>query len=247
MLHIAALDDSARWVAICADSRDAGPVNLSLQLWDTHTMQRIAAPLANDRWQAWSLVVNDDRSPLAVGTFSGPILLFNVLRNADGVTLEPTAELVGHTGMVNSLAFHPSEHRLVSSARDQTPKVWDLETRTEVATLHGATNCANCLVFDPQGDRLVSGSVGIMGTDNVARLWGTERLSAADAAARVAAMRAYNEARRHLRGQEWNHETCAEAVRQVAEDPTLPADVRQFATDELLTRLISRQVHDEER
>ena len=237
---ITALDDSARWIAVCAEVLDSSGLNLSLQVWDLLAGRRISAPIEHSELLASRLALSGDGSQLAVGTFSGPILLFHVDRHSNSITFQPDGRLLGHTRYITALAFHPSERRLVSSAKDQGLKIWDLESRAEVATLHGHPANADCLVFDAAGEQLVSGSSGAFGSDNVVRLWGTHRLSDRDAAQRAAAMRAYHEARRHLAGRDPTAEACAEAACQVANDATLPADVRRFAAEELPERMVER-------
>jgi len=64
------------------------------------------------------------------------------LRVRHGATRESPAlvrDLVGHTGGVTACAVTPDSRRAVSASRDQTLKVWDLESGRLFATLEGHT------------------------------------------------------------------------------------------------------------
>ena len=43
----------------------------------------------------------------------------------------------GHNGYVNSVAFNHNGTLLASGSRDKKIKLWNLETKTEIATLEG--------------------------------------------------------------------------------------------------------------
>jgi WD40 repeat protein len=48
---------------------------------------------------------------------------------------QPLAVLPGHEADVEAVAFHPSRRRAISVSEDKTMKVWDLESRRELATI----------------------------------------------------------------------------------------------------------------
>ena len=89
------------------------------------------------------------------------------------VRLTPEGEVgrfEGHTGPVHGLAVSP-DGRLVLSASgfpqgDQTLRLWDLRSRTELRRFEGHKGDVMCAAFTPDGKRAVSG-----GADGIARLW----------------------------------------------------------------------------
>jgi WD40 repeat protein/serine/threonine protein kinase len=84
---------------------------------------------------------------------------------ADGKLL---GELKGHTGRVLSVNFSPDSRWLVSSASDNTARVWDLQTRKETAgsPLRGHYGWVWSAAFAPDGKQLVT-----TGEDGRAIVW----------------------------------------------------------------------------
>ncbi len=70
--------------------------------------------------------------------------------------------LEGHTDWVYSVSFSPDGTTLASESRDGTVKLWDVETKQNIATLDGHTD----VVFSPDGTTLASGSF-----DGTVKLW----------------------------------------------------------------------------
>ncbi|MDT9226857.1 MAG: WD40 repeat domain-containing protein, partial [Limnospira sp. PMC 1279.21] len=58
----------------------------------------------------------------------------------------------------------------VSASEDETLKLWDLETGTELATLTGHSGSVKAVAITPDGKRAVSAS-----DDNTLKLWDLER------------------------------------------------------------------------
>ena len=82
-----------------------------------------------------------------VGVTSFKLLDISALRNL-------IATLEGHTQAVNSVVFSPDGTTLASGAFDGKVVLWDVATRTNIATLGGHTGT----VFSPDGTTLASGS-----------------------------------------------------------------------------------------
>ena len=49
-------------------------------------------------------------------------------------------KLIGHSNCVNSVAFNNTGTILASGSRDNTIKLWNVESQTEIATLTGHSN-----------------------------------------------------------------------------------------------------------
>ncbi|MFO0147398.1 MAG: NACHT and WD repeat domain-containing protein [Microcystis sp.] len=76
--------------------------------------------------------------------------------------------LEGHKDFVTSVNFSPDGKTLVSVSRDNTIKLWNVETGEEIRTLKGHYG-VQCVNFSPDGKTLVSGS-----WDNTIKLWNVE-------------------------------------------------------------------------
>ena len=83
--------------------------------------------------------------------------------------------LSGHTRGVTSVSCSPDGTCIVSGSWDNTVRVWEVATGTEVVKLEGHTGRVNSASWSPDGTRIVSGSY-----DNTVRVWevatGTEMM-----------------------------------------------------------------------
>ncbi len=118
--------------------------------------------------------------------------------------------------------------RLASGSLDRTIKIWDLDTKTEVATLRGQAGGVLDLAYDASGERLASTSQGYQGSDNVVRLWETA-LPPEIRRERTVAMRAYDEV---LRVFSTAIPSIDAARQKIKEDPAIPEEVRRVALDQ---------------
>ena len=71
------------------------------------------------------------------------------------VALGILADFQGHVSEVHSVAFSPDGATLASGA-DASIKLWDIATRTEIATLEGHIDRATSVAFSPDGATLAS-------------------------------------------------------------------------------------------
>jgi WD40 repeat protein/serine/threonine protein kinase len=78
--------------------------------------------------------------------------------------------LKGHTSQVYSVAFSADGKRIVSGSGDNTVKVWDADTGTEMLTLKGHKAGVYSVAFSPDGKRILSGS-----DDWMLKVWDAEK------------------------------------------------------------------------
>ena len=105
------------------------PEPASFSIWDIASgkfEQRITETTGN--WAVCSAISHDDRY-VAVGTWSGGVKLYE-LGSGQLIT-----HFKGHSGMVQSMAFDPEGKKIFSSAEDGTIRIWDIDTKKEVAQL----------------------------------------------------------------------------------------------------------------
>ena len=67
-------------------------------------------------------------------------------------------DLVGHRARINSIAFHPAGHRLVSADENGEIKVWDAFAGKQRFHFYASSYPIECLEFSPDGTRLVTSS-----------------------------------------------------------------------------------------
>ncbi len=126
-----------------------GPDN-ALTVFDLATRQSRATFSAEFRGGA-GLDFSPDGSILAAASREGVVHLY------DTASGEPLDSLRGHLLGVHDVAFSPDGQRLASaSAKDEAVKIWDVETRHEVASLAGAGSLFNRVMFSPDGTLLAA-------------------------------------------------------------------------------------------
>uniref|UniRef100_A0A3Q2VDI0 POC1 centriolar protein homolog A n=1 Tax=Haplochromis burtoni TaxID=8153 RepID=A0A3Q2VDI0_HAPBU len=71
-----------------------------------------------------------------------------------------------HSGVVNSLSFHPAGNFLITASSDSTMKVLDLVEGKLLYTLHGHQGPVTCVAFSRTGEYFSSG-----GSDEQVMVW----------------------------------------------------------------------------
>ncbi|HEX6523056.1 MAG TPA: pentapeptide repeat-containing protein [Streptosporangiaceae bacterium] len=74
--------------------------------------------------------------------------------------------LTGHTGWVQSVAYHPDGTRLATAGDDGTVRIWDAVTGEHLHTLVGHTDWVQVVAYRPDGTRLATA-----GDDDTVRIW----------------------------------------------------------------------------
>ncbi len=107
-----------------------------------------------------SAVFSPDDKMIAVGE-SGNVRIYDV-------DLNLTKVLVGHTGHVSSIAWHPDGKRLASASWDGTVRLWTIDG-VPTHVLNGHVGEVNNVKWHPQGKLLASG-----GSDGTIRIWSND-------------------------------------------------------------------------
>jgi len=84
---------------------------------------------------------------------------------ADTIT-EPIRIFSGHISGVNSVAFSPNGQYALSGSYDETLKLWDVHSGTEIRSFRGHTSEVLSVAFSPDGRYALSGSM-----DSTLKLW----------------------------------------------------------------------------
>ena len=80
-------------------------------------------------WQMWTSAEHDCQGS-CICTTQRKDTGVEVVRN-------PDCPVIGHAGVVRSVAFSPDGNRVVSASEDNMVKIWDTETGAEVISLVG--------------------------------------------------------------------------------------------------------------
>ena len=151
-------------------------------LWNVNTGTLLRTLTIRDLDEVTSVSFSPDGRTLASGDYwshsedlsGGDIYIWDVntgtllrtlRRHIDGFAFSISA----HTDGVTSVVFSPDGYALASGSRDDTIRLWDVNTGTLLRTLTGHTSGVTSVVFSPDGYTLASGSY-----DNTIRLWELE-------------------------------------------------------------------------
>ncbi len=89
----------------------------------------------------------------------------------DRVSDVRSAELIGHTRAIQSLAFSPDDQLLATSSDDGTVRVWDVPSGRARAVLSPGVWTVWCVAFSPDGTELLATY-----SDGAVRRWSLKRL-----------------------------------------------------------------------
>jgi WD40 repeat protein len=133
----------------------------SVRVWQLSAAPAVIAGTVAD---LTAISFSADRQLLAVGATLDGKATIQIRNAANG---QVTATLVGHTGVISSLAFSPDKTRLASGSSDKTVRLWTVaDAAAEPTVLEGHTAAVGALAFSANGAELFSGA-----GDNSIRQW----------------------------------------------------------------------------
>ena len=155
----------------------SGSDGATVKLWDVETHENITTL---EHWgDITSVAFSPDGKMLASGSSRQTVKLWDVETKLNIATLEghrgnvitETARrfYVHGGGSVNSVVFSPDGTLLASGSGDRTVKLWNVETKLNIATLEGHADDVKSVDFSPDGKTLASRS-----SDGSVKLWDVE-------------------------------------------------------------------------
>jgi WD40 repeat protein/tRNA A-37 threonylcarbamoyl transferase component Bud32 len=155
-LFSAAISPNGKFVVTAKDR------GRNVDLWEAATGRRIANLPGHEKGIQGSRFTDSGDRLVTVEGFPA-----NNLHLWDTVTGQRIGKVMtGHENMITQLAFDPKGERLVSSAMDQTVRLWDVRKGEKIRILSGHNGRVAFTRFSPDGSRLLSAS-----QDNTVRLW----------------------------------------------------------------------------
>jgi WD40 repeat protein len=103
----------------------------------------------------YAIAFSPDSQRLAMGTrvIDSTVYLYDV---ADAKLI---ASFDGHGSFIHDVTFSPDGGLIASASNDQTIRVWETESQTQLTVLRGHTDAVKCVAFTRGGERLMSGSL----------------------------------------------------------------------------------------
>ena len=154
------------WVKCVAFSPD-GQILASASMDRSVKLRSVSSDsyLSNLKHSDWveSVMFSPNGKTLATsGNTDGSIELWDVSRKH----AIRTDSINGHRSGISSIAFSPNGLLLASAGDDDTVRLWDVASRSEVKSITEHSSDVHSVVFSPDGKTLASGS-----KDNTIKLW----------------------------------------------------------------------------
>lgn len=149
---------------VLAIATDAGV----MQLWDIETENPLSDAFTAHSATIFALKISPDGTQLASAGDDQKIVIWS-LDDLQNDIFDNFVPLEGHSDGIFDVAWHPTLPLIASGSRDNTIRLWDLDTVETIRILEGHTDDIEVVVFDPFGEILVSG-----GRDNNIIMWNIE-------------------------------------------------------------------------
>jgi WD40 repeat protein len=174
--------------------------DFALSVWNVEKLVQLHTLVGHTAGVSYVAFSQDGTRLISSSWRDGTVCLWSV---KDGKNL---ARL--RTPEVSSVAFFPDGKRIVlgGSASDKKVRVWDLETKKEVATLSGHEGMVASVAVAPAGDRILSGS-----HDGTVRYWDVktgQKLAMHDKHTREVTHVAFSRGGRQAISTGWNGTVC---------------------------------------
>jgi WD40 repeat protein len=99
-------------------------------------------------------------------TLTLSLLINSLLLNAQDVIKKPLAELKGHKGIVEGIAYSPNGKYFATTGWDKTIKIWSADSNKLVHSFKAHDGAVRCLAYSRDGKMLISGA-----RDNSVKIW----------------------------------------------------------------------------
>jgi WD40 repeat protein len=140
----------------------SGDSSLRTILWDAATGRQLFA-LSSPGNSPSTVAFSPTGEQLAVGYMDGSIRVYFL--SADGLHATEIYTALGHSGLIEDIAYSRYGDRFASASDDGTTKIWFAGTGEELLTLLGHEGGVRAVAFNQDGTRLATG--GLDGTVRV--------------------------------------------------------------------------------
>ena len=153
--------ESSRNLKLANEAKQQSQQTQSLLLAGLAQQETVKGNAANGILFALEALPKDMSKPDKPYVAQAEIQLYNAVSK-----LRERTVLKGHKALIFHLALSPDGQRLVTASEDKTARLWDVNTRKQLAVLLGHKNKVLFAEFSPDGKKVLTAS-----EDRTARLW----------------------------------------------------------------------------